>query len=251
MQAQLELSDWDWNAAASDFRAIRVEYPNNVWILSTLRVFYQAMGFPNEAIDAERRAQALDPLSDHPKMLLLYSLIGGNRFPEAIAMARDIVTRHPDDAWRLEYLCDAYVRTAQIRAAREVSEHLRRLNSSDMVQDCDFEIDVAAGDDSEARTIMNNWIAEFPDKFPDAAQDASDIAKSYVALNNFDRATDWYERAYDRHEVDLFRYISEIDHAKYRQTAGYKALSQRPGFKAWQAEHDKIAAELSARGGAP
>jgi tetratricopeptide (TPR) repeat protein len=120
-----------------------------------------------------------------------------------------------------------------------------------MVQSCVFEIDVAAGDVSAALTILNNWIAEFPDKFPHAVQEASDIAYAYVQLGDFDRANNWYERAYDRHEMDLFYNIFQIDHAKYRQTVGFKALSRRPGFKVWQAEHDRIAAELAARGGAP
>jgi TolB-like protein/DNA-binding winged helix-turn-helix (wHTH) protein len=251
MQAQLELDDWDWSAAASDFRTLRVEYPNNSWLLSTLRVFYNVMGFPNEALEAMRRDQMLNPLSDGTKTLILYDLTHAGRYGEAIGVARVILANHPDEPWPLMWLCQAYAGTGQIHAAREVSERLRHLKSTDVLQNCDFAIDAAAGDVSGTRAILNNWVAEFPDKFPNEVQEASDIAKSYVELNDFDRANGWYKRAYDRHEMDLFADISEIDHAKYRQTAGFKALSQRPGFKAWQVEHDRIAAELAARHGAP
>jgi hypothetical protein len=52
--------------------------------------------------------------------------------------------------------------------------------------------------------------------------------------------------SYDRHESGLFVFLSQIDSAKYRRTARFKAWSQRPGFTAWQAEHDRIAAALAA-----
>jgi tetratricopeptide (TPR) repeat protein len=212
--------------------------------------FYDDMGFPNEAVEALRRAQTLDPLNDGTKKLLFFNLAYAGRYREAIAAAPAILAHHPDEPWPLAWLCHSYARTGQIRAAREVNEHLRRLKS-DPLPSCQFEIDVAAGDASAARTILNNWIAEFPDKFSDDIREASDIGNAYVALNDFDRANDWYERGYDLHDYDLFSDVFQTDHAKYRQTAGFKALSQRPGFKAWQAEHDKIAAELAARHGAP
>jgi len=54
------------------------------------------------------------------------------------------------------------------------------------------------------RTILNTWISEFPDKYSDDIREASDIGIAYVELNDFDRASDWYERAHDLHEQDLF-----------------------------------------------
>jgi len=249
MQAHLERDDWDWSAAAAHYRVLRAENPNNWRLLTHVADFYDAMGFANEALEIDRRAQTLDPV-DFSKALFLYRLAAAGRYRDEIPVARLILAHRPDDPYPLEWLCQAYAKTGQIRAAREVNEHLHRLKS-DQLQWCQFEIDVAAGDASAARTILNTWISEFPDKYSDDIREAPDIGNAYVELNDFDRASDWYERAYDLHEQDLFPEVFQTDHAKYRQTAGFKALSQRPGFKAWQAEHDRIAAELAAHHGAP
>jgi TolB-like protein/DNA-binding winged helix-turn-helix (wHTH) protein len=249
MQAHLERDDWDWSAAAAHYRVLRAENPNNWRLLTHVADFYDAMGFANEALEIDRRAQTLDPV-DFSKKQILDDLADAGRYREGIPVARLILAHRPDDPHPLEWLCQAYARTGQIRAARGVNEHLRRLKT-DQLQSCQFEIDAAAGDASTARVILNTWIAEFPDKFPNEVQEASDIGNAYVELNDFDRANDWYERAYDLHEEDLLPEVFQTDRAKYRQTAGFKALSQRPGFKAWQTEHDQISAELAAHHGAP
>jgi len=249
MQANFEMDDWDWSAAAADFRILRVENPNNWRLLTQVASFYDSMGFPNEGFEFLPRAQALDPVN-FSKTLFLYYLADAGRYREEIPVARLILAHRPDYPWPLEWLCQAYAKTGQISEAHEVNEQIRRVKT-DQLQWCQFEIDAAAGDVSGARTILDNWIAEFPDKYPDDAREASDIGNAYVELNDFDRANDWYDRAYDLHEKDLFSEVFQTDRAKYRESAGFRALSQRPGFKTWQAEHDQIAAELAARHGAP
>ncbi len=251
VRAVYKLWDWDWSAATSDFRALRAQSPNHIRVLFGLRAYYRFMGFQNEALESMRRAEAIDPLSAHTKRLIVGELVMMDRYREAIATARAALAHHPDSGDALLSLCQAYAKTGQIQQAREVNAHLRQFGNPMIAQSCDFEIDAATGDALAARTILNNWIAEFPDKFSGEHEYATDIADQYVALNDFDRAGDWYERAYDRHEAFLFADTFFIDDAKYRQTASFKALSQRPGFKEWQAEHDRIAAELAARGGAP
>lgn len=69
-------------------------------------------------------------------------------------------------------------------------------------------------------------------------------------LGDYAKANDWFERAYERREVDFFsnfflsRYEKSVE--KYRLTSGYRALTEKPLFKEWQAEHDRIAAALKA-----
>jgi hypothetical protein len=67
-----------------------------------------------------------------------------------------------------------------------------------------------------------------------------------VALNDFDRASARYERAYERREFGFFRTASWSGAAKYRLTARWKALTQQAQFREWQAEHDRLGADLAA-----
>ena len=79
-------------------------------------------------------------------------------------------------------------------------------------------------------------------------------------MGDFSKASDWFERAYERRESDFFEHLyntnstgpflsevsSDLAFEKYRLTDGYKALAQKPLFRKWQAEHDRIAAALAA-----
>jgi len=246
LRGAFELDGWNWQAATSDFRSLRAESPNHFRVLGGLRVYYDAMGFPDQAVAVMERALSLNPLSDALRSTIINDLPGTHRYREAIIVARAILAHRPDDPWGLVTLCHGDVHTGQIGQARQVDDRLRRLKS-DSSDYCEFDIDVNAGDVADARAILGRWTAGYPDKF----LLASDIAEHYVAVNDFDKASDWFERAYDRRESQVFESAYRADDAKYRQTARWKALTQRAGFREWQAEHDRIAAELAARGGAP
>jgi predicted Zn-dependent protease len=211
-----------------------------------LRDYYRAMGFPAQAVAVMERAVSLDPLSDAPKSMMIIDLPDIHQYGEAIAVGHAILAHRPDDPWGLVSLCQGYAPTGRIGEARRAYDRLRRLKS-DSADGCEFDIDVYSGNIADARAILARWSAGYPDKFLFAA----DIAEHYVAVNDFDKASDWFERAYDRREIGVFEPAYDVDDAKYRQTARWQALTQREGFKEWQAEHDRIAAELAARGGAP
>ncbi len=246
MRGFFDLDEWNWKASASDFRILRAESPNNMRALANLSVYYNALGFPDQAVAVMRRWLSVDPLSDAPKSFMFLELLKTHRYREAITMARAILAHRPDDPWGLVTLCHGDVHTGKIGEARQIDDRLHRLKS-DQSDYCEFDIDVNSGDVSDARAIVAHWTAGYPDKFPNA----TDIAECYVELNDFDKASDWFERAYDRRDSDTFVSAYRADYSKYRQTTRWKALTQRPKFREWQAEHDSIAAELAARGGAP
>jgi hypothetical protein len=70
-----------------------------------------------------------------------------------------------------------------------------------------------------------------------------------MALHDFERASDWYERAYESHDYDFFVDAYWVDGAEYRRTARWKALTHRTLFREWQVEHDEIAADLNLHNG--
>src|SRR6202042_2432261 len=124
-----------------------------------------------------------------------------------------ILVHRPDEPWGLITLCHGDVHTDQIGEARQIENHLRRLKS-DSADYCAFDIDVNSGDIADAREILARWTAGYPDK----SRFATDIAEHYVAVNDFDKASDWFERAYDSHEVEFFESVYAADYAKYHLT---------------------------------
>ncbi len=115
------------------------------------------------------------------------------------------------------------------------------------LQQCQFEIDLAAGDRAAAYKEQQGFEAEFPDRF----RSSVDIADNYVLLGDFDKASDWYERTYQLRDPELFGSVYSTEGAKYRTTARWNALSRQPLFHEWQVEHDRIAADLAVHRAAP
>lgn len=251
-RAVLALSVWNWRAAASDNLALASAHPNNVSVLRGLRLFYAWMGLDDESLSVIRRAQTLDPASNTLKELRLYALGGlrlsyppGN-YEEASQVANDLLTHQPDRMAAVWTLCVVNAHTGRMQEALRLLEQLRQREKPNepltFFEQCKFEVDTVTGNRSAALKLIQHWIANFPDK----VSSASLIAGGFVELKDYDRASDWFERAYDRREVDLFTYVYWPQGAVYRQTAPWKALTQRPAFREWQAVHDQLAAELKA-----
>jgi hypothetical protein len=176
---------------------------------------------------------------------LLWSLYWAGRFQEETGVARAMLARQPTDTTLAQFLCLADAGAGQIPEAREMENRLRNLqkdnDSGFDLEKCNFHVDVAAREFAEARKIEEEWISEYPDK-----RHADFIGDSYVLLNDFGSASDWFEKAYARRESFLFRLFYQKNYEKYRATPGYKALARKPLFVEWQARHDRIAAALAA-----
>lgn len=139
------------------------------------------------------------------------------------------------------------------RAAPKTRAALRGVRSNSDAQDdsqnCEWYVDLATGNFAEARKLSQFWDAEFPDK----QVSAGSLAYYNVLLGDFDRASELFERGYERREDAFFTYFFlrgfgyEKAIAEYRTTSSYKALAAKPLFKEWQAEHDRIAAALAAQ----
>lgn len=247
------LGSWNWRAAAADFRILRAQNPDSIITISGLWNYYALMGFPDEALAQWRHLYAVSPNQYRNDVETLWALGRAAGFQEAIGVAKAQLVHSPRDTFRLDSLCEAYAATDQIDEARAIGERLDRLQTdSDSIsdfQDCRFSIDMATGNRADALRIRH--IVE--SRFPDNGIKAEDIGMGHVQLDEFDKASDWFERAYEHRENDLFSvFFLKGSHAfekgieKYRMTPGYRALSQKPLFKEWQAEHDRIGAALAA-----
>lgn len=263
LRANMEVDGWNWRAAASDLRIVQSQNPNNYASIDALWYYYLNLGFWDQAMAAWQPLPAVEPDTWRNNYFALMVLDEAGRFRQEIAMARAQLVRVPRDTSRLDHLCEAYAATRQIGEARGAAARLRDLqtdfDSQSNFQDCEWYIDVASGNRADALRIMHLWEQEFPDKMVQAAM----FGARYVVLGDFDRASEWFERAYERRETHFFANVYSaacIDPAcidlggfgylkafeAYRSTAGYKALVEKPLFRDWQVEHDRIAAALAA-----
>ena len=259
-RALVEMNAWNWRDAAVDLRILRNRNPNNFFTVIGLENYYWYLGFPDEGFAVWRRGYALEPQTYDDGFFTLIALDHDGHFQEEIGVARAQLVRRPRDTARLDYLCSAYAATGQIAHARAVNERLRTLqadiDSQTNFQDCELYLDTATNNDADALKILHGLESQFPDKQSSVAAfggvSAAAFGASYVLLGDFAKASDWFERAYERREGLFFSYFFlrgfgyEKAIEKYRLTNEYKALAEKPLFKDWQAEHDRVAAALAA-----
>ena len=71
------------------------------------------------------------------------------------------------------------------------------------------------------------------DRIPGAQED--DLGKVFAAVEEYDRAMDWFERAYDK-QIDFFDVYGEVGiPADLFKNPRWIALAQRPAFRQWRA----------------
>jgi len=95
---------------------------------------------------------------------------------------------------------------------------------------------------ADARKIVDGMAS----RFSSLDMPAADIGDDYAVAGGSESAFPWLQRAYDAKEYQLF--TIGFDRAippEFFGKPGWKALSQRPLFKDWQAAHDKLASELA------
>jgi TolB-like protein/DNA-binding winged helix-turn-helix (wHTH) protein/tetratricopeptide (TPR) repeat protein len=252
VRAVAKMTAWDWPGAAADLRVLRRQNPNSHFTINGLYDYYRALGFPDEALAVWQRLHVLDPQTYNSAWLTLSVLDDTGRFQEEIGVARMQLVHYPRDTSRLNYLCEAYTATGQVAKARAIGERLVGMQADAISQtdsqSCELYIAIATGDRPRALAVLALWESEFPDKFPHAGT----IAANCVLLGDFASASTWFDRAYERREGAFFTWFysrgfgAEKRFEQYRLTTAYRALQQKPLFKAWQAEHDRIAAALAA-----
>jgi tetratricopeptide (TPR) repeat protein len=251
-RAILELFAWDWRASASDLRVLESRNPNSDSVMIGLWNYYTYLGFPDEAFATWQHLSVIDPRKYGNSLWAIWSPYSDGRFKEVIDAAAAVLANHPGNTDALRYICSSYAASGQIAEARKIAERLKAMHAYYDEQmryaACDMDIALATGNRSNALRILKIWESDFPDKLSHAL----DISTAYVTLGDFDRATDWFQRAYERRESDFFAgfFLKGFGYEKaiemYRQTAGYKALAERPLFKKWQAEHERVAEAVAA-----
>lgn len=189
--------DWDWRGAETDFlRAIELN-PNNDAAHREYSQYLAWLGRFDEAIDAGRKAQALDPLSTHATHILAYSLLVAKRYPEAIAEFKKAIELNANWIWGYIKLGKAYSESGDHEKAMACVADADALIgdrlATPLAQSWLAQIEWAAGDERRLRETVRRL--ETPD--PEKPVDQLVLATLYTFVERDEDALDALERAFE------------------------------------------------------
>ena len=237
----LALMKWDWQKAAEDAHKLQVLNSHSVFTLRAQNDYYGSLGFSEQQSAALREATRLDPLSfvDLNNLATVYNNRG--EYAEAASAAGDALALRPNRALTLYTLCQAYVGAKRSRDAQILIGQLLALDEAGASQGCALKNAVSDGNLAEAHLLADRVAKQFPT----FVYDETEIGSFYFAAGDSAKALAWFARAYDRRNQDLLALsYSVTTPSALLNMPAWKALMQRPEARAWQAAHDRLAAEL-------
>jgi TolB-like protein len=240
----LALHRMQWKTATADAHRMNTINPHSQLVLHEMFRYYQALGFPEEALAAAKGAAQLNRMSivDGLNLAVAYNHV--NRFVEGAKAAEDARALYPTQPFVLAMLCTGYAHSNRLEQARAIQAQLTQMRETNAAAGCAFDIALGAGRRNEALSVITKLAAQFPS----GDLGATDIADSYASAGDYASAIKWANRAYDLREFVLFTLLGDKAISRdFFETPGWKALWAKPLAREWQAAHDAVAADLSKR----
>jgi Flp pilus assembly protein TadD len=237
----LAMMEQDWDAARRYVARMKDINPHDVTVARGLGLYYQTLGFPEQAVDAFRQATRLDPLSAVAWGSLAVASAVNQRNDEAIAAGEAALALEPQSTGVLAWVCIAHAMKGDLHEAETIAVKIEQMPGGSQFKGCAIEIARAAGDLEKARRLVD-------DRVKNEQGDAGSWGQNYLEVGGYKKALPFLRRAYDEGDISLYAFtVDPIMPRDFLEGAGWKALTQLPRFRAWQAAHDKLAAELAAR----
>jgi TolB-like protein/tetratricopeptide (TPR) repeat protein len=232
----------DWTAAGDDARRLRAINPNSDAVLHEMFRYYQALGFPELALQAVQQTVQLDPLSVVDRLNETAAFIHIARFPEAAASAQAALELAPGQTYIQAMLCTAWAHSGRLADARRIQTAFASAQDAGDAQACGFDIAVSEGRNTDAVKINDGFAAHYRK----GDMSASHIGEKYAVAGAPVPAMTWFEKANDNAELSLctIAYDRSIP-PSFFATQAWKALAQKPLLQRWRAAHDALAAELA------
>jgi TolB-like protein/DNA-binding winged helix-turn-helix (wHTH) protein/Flp pilus assembly protein TadD len=238
----LALFTQDWKAADGFVHRMRQINPNNATVARALGLYYQFLGFEEEARAAFKLATRLDPLSSITwgSLAVMDGLAGHNA--EAIAAGNTALSLSPGSATVLAWVCIGHVMRGEFAEARKLASRLAQMEGGWTLQGCRVEIARMSGDRNTARRLVE-------ERVKNKQGDPAYLGQSYLLVGEYDKATPLLQQAYDTGDISLYTLgFDPVTPRDFLQSATWKRLTLLPRFRAWQAAHDRLATELKSKG---
>jgi serine/threonine protein kinase len=220
--------EWDWSAAEKGFRrAIRLD-PNYAPAHHWYCWFLLAMGRFDEAIDAGKRALAVDPLALPINMAVGKAYFYARRFDESVTQSQKTLEMDPAFMPALFYLARAYYEVGNNLEAIEIAEKLVTASGGLPSLTAFFGYMCTAGQSDESRKILETLLPLTSSGEVYISPFA--MALIYSGLGETEEALQWLEKAYAERSL-LIVYLA-VDPAfdNLRSEARFQKLLQQIGL---------------------
>lgn len=243
----LSLARQDWNAAGNLQRRLLAINPGHPLAARATAFYYGTLGFQDRALPSFELATRLDPLSAAAWQSLVTTLLEAGKNREAIQAGETAAALKLEGAYLKGELCAAYAAGGRVDAASALETRIAADDRASLLY-CRFQVAMARRDFGRARAVADVFATE-----AEALNlDFESVAELYIQLGAYATAIPWLNRASTVSGHALYSLASNKQLPRtFFQSKEWKEIAQRPAFRAWQAAHDRVAAELVADHFAP
>ena len=218
--------DWDWQGAKIELDQARALNPNHVNTHIYFSLYYQILGKVEDALLEAQHAAELDPISTIIIINFAVHLVRANKLEQAKKQITKIFELVPDHPYA-HYL-SGQIAVLQGEYEKAFSHYGKSLNQSGQTH-----LLIAALGWAHGKAGNHEKALEYLKKLQDIAQRESVspvyFTRIYTALNDFDRAFDYLEKAYQEHDSSLLNIRTEESvwdlHSAPRFTALLKKMN--------------------------
>jgi len=189
--------DWDFAGAEREFKRALELNPSDADIRHDYAHYLMAMGRMDESATESKRAVDLDPIGDVLTGCLCWHSFAARQYDDSIQLARNGLTREPDDTWELAILGWDYEQKGLHEQAIAEFKKAVELSNKNSPPFSPFYLAglghayAVAGRRSDAQQILQGLL----DRAKHSYVSAFDIAVIYVALGDKDTAFAWLNKA--------------------------------------------------------
>ncbi|MEO8041206.1 MAG: protein kinase [Acidobacteriota bacterium] len=215
------LSDWNWSDA--EFlvkRAIELS-PNYAFAHECYSNYLVAQGKLDEGIAEIKLAEELDPVSPRAILMTSWVLYQCRRFDEAVASARKANEMQPDFPQGLLHLGNGLTGARRYEEAVAVLRNSSELwGESGMPRYMLAHARAESGNMESARKILDKMLQTADKKHVKAYF----VAMCYVAVRDYDKAFEWFEKAVEERNEWLIWFGTEPKLDPIRHDPRYKKI---------------------------
>ncbi|OBV37748.1 XrtA/PEP-CTERM system TPR-repeat protein PrsT [Janthinobacterium psychrotolerans] len=163
LRAQVEYSAGEARAALDSYNKLATVQTTSAPLQMRISSLHLALGDTNNALQAARRAQAIDPALLDAQVVEVALLLDLKRPRDALAVARKVQQQQPKLAAGYKLEADVLMAQQQPREAIRLYEQAFQISRIGPLQVQLYRASVAAGMEQQADTRIGTWLREHPE----------------------------------------------------------------------------------------
>ena len=198
--------DWDWQGAQKEFQIAHQLNPQNVTVHTFLALYNLVLGKMETALQEARLALELDPISPRTNITLAVHLIRADKLEEAKEQIAKIMELVPDHPFAHYLLGQIFVLQNNFEEA--ITHYKASLEQSGETGLLLAALGWAYGRAGKKEEALS-YLRALEQRTRKEPQSPVLFTRIYAALNDFDRAFEYLEKAYREHDPSLINIKTE------------------------------------------